>query len=588
MIKGVPRCYVCALEGVVESYVESLHDDKGSQDSPSSSSSSSPLAAPRCISRAKASTSCDRCCARNTPELLCYRFARVGVKYFPQGLSCHICGDAVESYEGEEGGGGGGTVCLKCFESKAGYVPQLVIEKPLAKPFLCLHCLELTFMCCCDEAKAIQNRLILEQPLNLDAPFYFMMNSHALAPQPIEHFYVHSLQAPRPQLVALARDSAGAPQRVITALKLLDVVAHRSTVRRWTVKEHQTLRRVLSKLQEPAYRREKLKSMPADVSRTKSEAIWLLKESEKWCLPVPSWTALMYLYECSVHEEYLLSQAARKVHTRVCRILHKDSVDRWSVNELLDKIWPSMEKKVFFRSSQTHRVKRSGDEHIYKHSGAMRRQMDRFCRGLVRRLVRNAAWNILSYRRWHYIRTIAEEARDGRGDRVYRCTICGPFPEYPSLSELEAHLFDTNTDAAHKERWKRFEKEMIKAGKPPDSSTIAQWNARFNHARPGCKIPVTSNSRRYTWATPPYQATLRPVSVWDPPCDTAPRREGAIQRTAKANEDTPWLALAPSVTREKGRQDVCNAWDLRKDRESENETFLGPSRFTSQVTPSVT
>ncbi|KAF4705384.1 hypothetical protein FOZ62_020548, partial [Perkinsus olseni] len=39
-------------------------------------------------------------------------------------------------------------------------------------------------------------------------------------------------------------------------------------------------------------------------------------------------------------------------------------------------IWPSMEKKVFFRSSQTHRVKRSGDEHIYKHSGAMRRQMD--------------------------------------------------------------------------------------------------------------------------------------------------------------------------------------------------------------------
>ncbi|KAF4723497.1 hypothetical protein FOZ62_000119 [Perkinsus olseni] len=346
MIKGVPRCYVCALEEVVESYVESLHDDKGQLE--------------------------------HYARLLCYRFARVGVKYFPQGLSCHICGDAVESYEGEEeegGGGGGGTVCLKCFESKAGYVPQLVIEKPLAKPFLCLHCLELTFMCCCDEAKAIQKRLILEQPLNLDAPFFFMMNSHALAPQPSEHFYVHSLRAPRPQLVALARDSAGAPQRVITALNLLDVVAHRSRLAPGMLL-NQLLRRVLSKLQQPTYRREKLKSVPADVSRTKSEAIWLLKESEKWCLPVPAWTALMYLYECSVHEEYLLSQAARKVHTRVCRILHKDSVDRWSVNELLDKIWPSMEKKVFFRSSQTHRVKRSGDERIYKHSGAMRRQMD--------------------------------------------------------------------------------------------------------------------------------------------------------------------------------------------------------------------
>ncbi|EER15100.1 hypothetical protein Pmar_PMAR023426 [Perkinsus marinus ATCC 50983] len=174
-------------------------------------------------------------------------------------------------------------------QAKAGYVPQLLYERPSAKPFLCLHCLDLTFMCSCKEAHTVQRRLILERPLNLDAPFYFMMNTHALALEPCEHFYVNSLQSPRPQLVALAGDSTGAPQRVVTALRLLDVIAHRSTVRRWTIKEHQSLRRVLAKLQEPVHQREKLKGMPPEAE---SEALWLLEGSEMWGLPVPMWTAL--------------------------------------------------------------------------------------------------------------------------------------------------------------------------------------------------------------------------------------------------------------------------------------------------------
>lgn len=50
-------------------------------------------------------------------RLFCYRLNRVGVKHFPHGVSCHICGEAVESYEGVDGEGrGGGTVCLKCHQ----------------------------------------------------------------------------------------------------------------------------------------------------------------------------------------------------------------------------------------------------------------------------------------------------------------------------------------------------------------------------------------------------------------------------------------------------------------------------------------
>lgn len=36
---------------------------------------------------------------------------------------------------------------------------------------------------------------------------------------------------------------------------------------------------------------------------------------------------------------------------------------------------------------------------------------------------------------------------------------------------MQDHVFYTVPDAAHEERWNRFEKEMITVGKPPDSST---------------------------------------------------------------------------------------------------------------------
>ncbi|KAF4654444.1 hypothetical protein FOL47_009982 [Perkinsus chesapeaki] len=579
-MKGVPRCFVCALEEVVESHLES-GDDRSSQDSSATH--------PECGWRGKASPCCDRCCARNTPEIFCQRLTRIAVKHFPANLSCHICHESVTSYEE-------GTVCLKCHstavcnspdcQSKACYIPELVHEKPVGKPFICLHCLQLTFMCSCEEAKAAQKRLILDRPITLDAPFYFMLNTHSLAPQPLENFYIASLQRPRKKLIEMVRGSEDVPERVRTALRLLDVISHRSTVRRWTIREHQRLRYVLSKIQEPSHQHMKLKGMPPEdklASACKSKACWLLEESEKWGLPVPWRTAMLYLYEYSVHEEYLMFQAGKKVHTRVCRVLHQDKVSTWTVNKLMEKIWPSLESVVFFRPSQTHRVKRSGAEHIYKKSSTMRRQMDRFSHDLVKQLVRRAARNVLDYRRWHYARTVTEEGHDVRGDRVFRCTICGPFPEYSTWAEIEDHLFYSANDAAHEERWNSFEAEMIKKGRPPDSSTIVQWNKRFTNARPGCKIPVKKDYGRYTWATPPYQATLPIVTVWDPPCDTGPRREASIKRTAQVNEKTPWLMLASAVTREKGRQDICNAWDLRKDREAENEVFLGPTVFTSSA-----